>query len=143
MNDLYGSLQHSSQHHCQCLLTVKAISSAIFSSCTKSLETDEHIGPIPDSTNQDTISPFYGKCKLQHRIKEACKGHLQWSFGKDVLLASQSWPLSKAKDGIDQSNDKASTQPFVGSLQILKLFEFARIFTRGRVDCESVPKEWG
>lgn len=92
------------------------------------LETNEHIRPIPDPTNQDTTSANSGKRILQDRIKEACEGHLLWSFGKDVLLANQSWPSSKVKDGTDQSDNKFSRQQFQGSLQMIKLFEFAKIF---------------
>ena len=92
------------------------------------LETDEHIRPIPDSTNQDTRKSNFEKRMLQDRIKEACEGHLLWCFEKDVLLASQSWPLSKVEDNTDESDSIGSRQPFSGSLQMLKLFEYARIF---------------
>ena len=93
------------------------------------LETDEHVRPVPDSTAQDTTGPTFDKRMLQVRIKEACEGHLRWCFEKDVLLANQSWPLSKLEDGSDSSDSKFSRQHFVGSLQMLKLFEFARLFS--------------
>ena len=94
------------------------------------LETDEHVRPVPDSTTQDTSGSIFDKRMLQVRIKEACEGHLRWCFEKDVLLADQSWPLSKLEDGSDSSDNKFSRQHFVGSLQMLKLFEFARLFSK-------------
>lgn len=92
------------------------------------LEIDELIRPTPDSTNQDTNRSTFEKSVLQDRIKEACEGHLRWCFGKDVLLASQSWPLSKPEDDTDPSDNMSTSEPFVGSLQMLKLFEYTRIF---------------
>lgn len=94
----------------------------------KVLETDEHIRTFPSATNEDTRRSNSEKRMLQGRIKEACEGHLLWCFEKDVLLASQSWPLSKVEDDTDPSDSMCRRQPFSGSLQVLKLFEYARIF---------------
>ena len=96
----------------------------------KVLETDEHIRTFPSATNEDTRRSNFEKRMLQDRIKEACEGHLLWCFEKDVLLASQSWPLSKVEDDTDSSDSMYRRQPFSGSLQVLKLFEYARIFNK-------------
>lgn len=92
------------------------------------LETDEHIRPIQESSSQNPNRSNFEKRILQDRIKGACEGHLLWCFRKDVLLASQSWPVSRPEDDIDLSDKMSIRQPFVGSLQILKLYEYARIF---------------
>lgn len=71
----------------------------------------------------------FKKSELQARIKEACAGHLQWCFDETVFLAHQSWPASPMTGSdTSKSNDKPSTKFFVGSLQMLKLFEFSRVF---------------
>lgn len=69
------------------------------------------------------------KVELQARIKKTCAGHLRWCFDETVFLAHQSWPASPVT-GSDTSkpDDKLSTKFFVGSLQMLKLFEFSRVF---------------
>ena len=94
------------------------------------LEIDEHITPNLNSTNQDTTRPDFDKRRLQDRIKEVCEGHLRWCFEKEILLANQSWPLPKFEDGTYSSDNDISRQHFAGSLQMLKLFEFARVFTK-------------
>ncbi len=91
------------------------------------LGNDEHIR-LPAPTEHNATKPDSGTRILQDRIKEVCEGHLRWSFEEDVLLADQSWPLSRVKEGTDQSDKKFSKQYFVGSLQMLKLFEFSKIF---------------
>ena len=98
------------------------------------LKPDDHVrsaGIPPSQATQVTDTVAFDKCSLLARIKEACKGHLRWCFFEpDVFLAPQSWPVPSkpendpALDG--PTNSKAG--PFNGSLQILKLFEFVRVF---------------
>ncbi len=95
------------------------------------LENDEHIR-LPAPTDHNATKPDPGTRILQERIKEVCEGHLRWCFEDDVILADQSWPLSTVKEGSDQSDNKFSQKYFVGSLQMLKLFDFSKIFKERR-----------
>ena len=95
------------------------------------LENDEHIRLLAPNDHNATKSDS-GTRMLQNRIKEVCEGHLRWCFEEDILLADQSWPLSRVKEGTDQSDKKFSKQYFVGSLQMLKLFEFSKVFKERR-----------
>ena len=55
------------------------------------------------------------------------QGHLRWCFEK-AFLTSQSWPSPSKLDGKEVTVDnKSREEAFVGSLQMLKLFEFARL----------------
>lgn len=93
------------------------------------LKTDNYVSPYLVSQNQDKHTSTFKKAELQARIKEACTGHLQWSFEEGVFLASQSWPASsKMESSTKQPDDRPSSRVFVGSIQMLKLFEFSRVF---------------
>lgn len=71
------------------------------------LKNGKHIRRVAASTDHGTQSPDSGTHKLQHRIHEVCKGHLRWCFDKDVLLADQSWPLSRVNESTDQSENES------------------------------------
>ena len=91
------------------------------------LDTEDHIHSNPVSSVLQDSSPTLEKSALQARIKGACKGHLRWCFEK-AFLTSQSWPTPKY-GGDDVIPDHGThEEAFVGSLQMLKLFEFSRIF---------------
>ena len=91
------------------------------------LDTEGHIHLTPVSSVLQDNSPTLEKSALQVRIKDACKGHLRWCFEK-AFLTSQSW-LTLRYNGDDVTpDDRTGEEAFVGSLQMLKLFEFARIF---------------
>lgn len=93
------------------------------------LKTDDFVSTHLTSQNQDKGSLAFEKAKLQARIKEACTGHLRWSFEETVFLASQSWPASsRTESDTSELDDKPIAKFFVGSLQMLKLFEFSRVF---------------
>ena len=91
------------------------------------LDTHDHIHSTPVSSVLQDSSPTLEKSALQARIKNACKGHLRWCFEK-AFLTSQSWPISKYRGDDVIPDDRTHEEAFVGSLQMLKLFEFARIF---------------
>ena len=79
--------------------------------------------------NGDRDTSTYGKAELQAQIKAACTGHLRWCFEESVFLARQSWPASpRIGSDVNEKDDKPSAKFFVGSLQMLKLFEFSRVF---------------
>lgn len=46
----------------------------------------------------------------------------------ESFLNSQSWPTPRYESADVTSDEEACEEPFVGSLQMLKLFEFARLF---------------
>lgn len=88
------------------------------------LDTDNHICATPALQND---SPTFDRSALQARIKAVCKGHLRWCFEK-AFLTSQSWPSPSKLEGKEVTVDnKSREEAFVGSLQMLKLFEFARL----------------
>ena len=92
------------------------------------LDTDNHIRSTLSSSTLQNTSPTFEKSALQARIKDACKGHLRWCFEKS-FLTSRSWPSSPMHRGDDMAPDEESREEaFVGSLQILKLFEFSKMF---------------
>ena len=86
------------------------------------LDSDDKI----HSTPQDN-SLALERSALQARIKDACKGHLRWCFEK-AFLTSQSWPAPNYREDDVIPDDRTREEAFVGSLQMLKLFEFARTF---------------
>ena len=91
------------------------------------LDTDDHIHLNPVSSVLQDSSPTSEKSAFQARIKVACKGHLRWCFEK-AFLSSQSWPAPKYRGDDVTPDDGKPEETFVGSLQMLKLFEFSRIF---------------
>lgn len=91
------------------------------------LDTDDHIHSTPVSSVLQNDSPSFDISALQARIKDACKGHLRWCFEK-TFLNSQSWPNPRYKSADATSDEETREEAFVGSLQMLKLFEFARVF---------------
>lgn len=79
--------------------------------------------------NGDGDTSTYGKAHVQAQIKAACTGHLRWCFEESVFLARQSWPASPSiGSDVNEKDDKPSAKFFTGSLQMLKLFEFSRVF---------------
>lgn len=91
------------------------------------LDTDDKIHSTPVSSVLQDSSLILEKSVLQARIKNACKGHLRWCFEK-AFLTSQSWPAPNYRENDVTPDDRTREEAFVGSLQMLKLFEFARIF---------------
>ena len=91
------------------------------------LDTDDKIHSTPVSSVLQDSSLILEKSVLQARIKDACKGHLRWCFEK-AFLTSQSWPAPNYRENDAISDDRTREEAFVGSIQMLKLFEFARIF---------------
>ena len=91
------------------------------------LDTDDEIHSTPVSSVLQDSSLILEKTALQARIKDACKGHLRWCFEK-AFLTSQSWPAPNHRENDVIPDDETREEAFVGSLQMLKLFEFARIF---------------
>lgn len=91
------------------------------------LDNDDHIcSPSTSSTLLDD-SPNFEKSVLQTRIKGACKGHLRWCFEK-AFLTSQSWPSTRKPEPNEMKPDSDPKEgAFIGSLQMLKLFEFAMV----------------
>lgn len=84
-----------------------------------------------NSTNPIFASstPTSAKYLLEKRIRQACRGHLRWCFRNDVFLASHSWPLVAGSEVyVDKARKPLCERAFVGSLQILKLSEFASVF---------------
>lgn len=93
------------------------------------LKKDDYISTHPICQNRDKDASSFEKAELQARIKEACIGHLRWCFEESVFLARQSWPASpKTESDNNKLDEKPSAQFFVGSLQMLKLSEFSRVF---------------
>ena len=93
------------------------------------LKTDDYISTNIISQNLDKDASISGRARLQARIKEVCTGHLRWCFRDSVFLARQSWPApSKTESDTDEPDDKPRAKFFVGSLEMLKLFEFSRVF---------------
>ena len=89
---------------------------------------DEYVSPYVKSQTRDDDASIFNE--LQGQIKEACVGHLRWCFDQNIFLARQSWPAPPITgSGSRESDYKASGKFFVGSLQMLKLFEFSRVFT--------------
>ena len=92
------------------------------------LKKDEYVSPYVISQTRDDDASIFNE--LQGQIKEACAGHLRWCFDQNVFLARQSWPAPPIKGSDTSESDyKPSGKFFVGSLQMLKLFEFSRVFT--------------
>ena len=89
---------------------------------------DEYVSPyVKTQTWDDDASVFN---ELQAQIKEACAGHLRWCFDQNVFLTRQSWPASPITGSDTSEADyNPSAKFFIGSLQMLKLFEFSRVFT--------------
>ena len=82
---------------------------------------------VKSRTGDDDASMFN---KLQGQIKEACAGHLRWCFNQNVFLARQSWPAPPVTGSdTSESDDRPSAKFFLGGLQMLKLFEFSKVFT--------------
>ena len=90
------------------------------------LDVEDHIHLTPVSSVLQDNSPTLEKLALQARIKDACEGHLRWCFEK-AFLTSQSWPIPKFNGDDVTPDDRTGKEAFLGSLQMLKLFEFARI----------------
>lgn len=90
------------------------------------LDIKDHIHLTPVSSVLQDNSPTLEKLALQARIKDACEGHLRWCFEK-AFLTSQSWPTPKFNGDDVTPDDRTGKKAFIGSLQMLKLFEFARI----------------
>ena len=90
---------------------------------------DEYVSPyVKSQTRDDDDASIFNE--LQGQIKEACAGHLRWCFDQNVFLARQSWPAPPiTASDTSESDYKPSAKFFIGSLQILKLFEFSRVFT--------------
>ena len=89
---------------------------------------DEYVSPYVKSQTRDDDASIFNE--LQGRIKEACAGHLRWCFDQNIFLASQSWPAPPITGSDTSESDyKPSAKFFLGSLQMLKLFEFSRVFT--------------
>lgn len=89
-------------------------------------------GPVSRTTQSTSpgseSSPLYIE-NLKARIKNICRGHIRWTFRDDVFLSDQSWPLPpKLKEGSDPLESQSRRTVFLGSLQILKLFEFAKTY---------------
>ena len=91
------------------------------------LDTDDKIHSTPVSSVLQDSSLILDKSALQARIKDICKGHLQWCFEK-AFLTSQSWPAPNYRENDVIPDDRTPEEAFVGSFQMLKLFEFARVF---------------
>ena len=65
---------------------------------------------------------------IRDRIKKACQGHLRWCFQEETMLATYSWPLPKSERGVESDRATSREEAFAGSLQILKLSEYAEVF---------------
>ena len=92
------------------------------------LQNDEFCSFSKVPTESTGISKLHRIGLLDH-IKEICKGHLRWVFEKNVLLASESWPVPPhVKEVPDTFDNGVDEKAFTGSLQILKLFEFTKLF---------------
>ena len=91
------------------------------------LDTNDHIHSTPVSSVLQNDGPNLDISALKARIKDACKGHLRWCFEK-TFLNSQSWPTPRYKSADVTTDEEIREEAFVGSLQMLKLFEFARVF---------------
>lgn len=90
------------------------------------LKTNDYISTSQD---QGENTSTFKKAELLARIKEACTGHLRWCFEEKVFLARQSWPALLGRgSNTNEPDNKPSAKFFVGSLQMLKLFEFSRVF---------------
>ena len=90
------------------------------------LDTDDKIHSTPVSSVLQDSSLILDKSALQAHIKDVCKGHLRWCFDK-AFLTSQSWPAPDYRENDVIPDDRTREEVFVGSLQMLKLFEFAGI----------------
>ena len=91
------------------------------------LDDDDHIRSTSNPLTLQNGSPTFDKSALQTRIKEACEGHLRWCFEK-AFLTSQSWPRArKPKSSEIAPDNNPREEAFVGSLQMLKLSEFATV----------------
>ena len=89
---------------------------------------DKYISPFLKSQTRDDDASIFNE--LQRQIKEACAGHLRWCFNPNIFLARQSWPAPPTTvSDTSESDYKPSAKFFHGSLQMLKLFEFSRVFT--------------
>lgn len=79
--------------------------------------------------NGDRDTSTHRRSELQSLIKATCTGHLRWCFEESVFLACQSWPTSpRTESDIKEEDDKRSAGFLIGSLQMLKLFEFSKVF---------------
>ena len=88
---------------------------------------DEYVSPYVKSQTRGADTSVFNV--LQGQIKEACAGHLRWCFDQNVFLARQSWPAPPITgSNTSEPDHKPSAKFFVGSLQMLKLFEFSRVF---------------
>ena len=91
------------------------------------LDNDDYIRSPSSSSTLLNDSPTFEKSVPQTRIKEACKGHLRWCF-ENAFLTSQSWPSTRKPEPDEVKPDSdPKEEAFIGSLQILKLFEFAMV----------------
>ena len=91
------------------------------------LDNEDQIRTTAKSSTLQNDGPTFERLALQIRIKETCKGHLRWCFEKS-LLTSQSWPCpDKSETSVFAAEDKLREEAFIGSLQILKLYEFETV----------------
>ena len=90
------------------------------------LDTEDHIHSTPVASVMQDNGPTLEKSALRTRIKDACKGHLRWCFEK-AFLNRQSWPAPKYNGADVTPEDRTCEEAFIGGLQMLKLFEFAKI----------------
>ena len=81
-------------------------------------------------SHTETTNSAEPDCKdLRARIMQICKGHLRQSFQTNTILQNQSWPMpSVAADNLNSSAEGVHDKAFIGSLQILKLYESAQLF---------------
>ena len=87
----------------------------------------ELCSPLNSST-ETTNSAECDDNDLGARIMHICKGHLRYSFQANTFLADQSWPMpSVTADNLNTPAVKTHGKAFTGSLQILKLYEFAQL----------------
>ena len=87
------------------------------------------LGSSPNSRTETTNSEESNYSHLRTRIMQICEGHLRHSFQTNTFLANQSWPMpSVTADTFDAPADEVHDKTFVGSLQILKLYESAQLF---------------
>lgn len=96
------------------------------------LKTDDFVSVSTNRlyANGDGDTSTYGKAELQAQIEAACTGHLRWCFEESVFLARQSWPAPpRTGSDVNEEDDKPSAGFFIGSLQMLKLFEFSKVFS--------------
>ena len=91
---------------------------------------------LHSSLNSSTETTDSAECDdndLGARIMHICKGHLRYSFQANTFLAIQTWPRpSVTADNPNTPAVKMHGKAFVGSLQILKLYEFAQ-FCKGQI----------